>query len=388
MTQDVLEKGMEADMSIRVGQNSGTDLYGFYGIQGKAAGKTQGGLMSRGVLGRQSGLMKDVAQFAGNFYESRKKDTGTGLRRFMDEAEQYPGRIAEESRNYANSLNSARASKNKTDVMVKRLWYNYKSISTQLMRAKTSYSARQVVSNARRTVVRLKRQKGLEEYDEREIDFAITHAQAMERVARKRMKHLQEEELVKVTGGPCEAELEELEREEEKASESDSRVEETSLDTPQTEEDAMEQLMEEYQQLMEEYQQMAEASSQEMLSDFQDMMEESMEKLMEESGLSELADSLFSDSEPVMDPADYKMMKLKHRMEELKAIAKADSEYLKALFHKYEQDKAGGVMPSVGGNFGGNAGNSGMQGASVSVAGSGAPAPCGAGIGATVDVSL
>ena len=45
--------------------------------------------------------------------------------------------------------------------------------------------------------MRLKRQKQNSDSDSEEIDAAIAHAQAMERVAKKKAKHLEEEEMVK-----------------------------------------------------------------------------------------------------------------------------------------------------------------------------------------------
>lgn len=76
----------------------------------------------------------------------------------------------------------------------KRLQYNFKQISTQIMRSKTSSSARQVVSKARQQVATLQRNAKNGDYDETELRNAIIHAQKMERIAQKRMKHLKQEE--------------------------------------------------------------------------------------------------------------------------------------------------------------------------------------------------
>lgn len=53
--------------------------------------------------------------------------------------------------------------------------------------------------------MRLKRQKqnSDSDSDSEEIDAAIAHAQAMERVAKKKAKHLEEEEMMKAAGGIC-----------------------------------------------------------------------------------------------------------------------------------------------------------------------------------------
>lgn len=57
-----------------------------------------------------------------------------------------------------------------------------------------------VVGQAEREVLRLKREKMKENVDETEIDAAINHAKAMERVARRKVKHLLQEELAKASG--------------------------------------------------------------------------------------------------------------------------------------------------------------------------------------------
>ena len=76
----------------------------------------------------------------------------------------------------------------------KRLQYNFKRISAQIMRSKTSGSASQVVSKARQQVAMLQRKTKNGDYDETELRNAIIHAQKMERIARKRVKHLEQEE--------------------------------------------------------------------------------------------------------------------------------------------------------------------------------------------------
>lgn len=372
-------------MSIRVGQNSGVDSRLFGGIRPNTAGKANNRLMSRGIWGQQSGMKKDVAQFASQFYGNQKKDATVQR---METNAWYPGRIAQESADYARSLNNARASSRKTSTQVKKLQYNYKAISTQILGAKTSLRARQVVLKARRMVAQLKRQKGKDEYDEGEVELAITHAQAMERVARKRERHLREEELVKVTGGFCEGELREEDIEDREGLAAEEQAHELPEDGRQVTEESMEQMMEEFAGLMEEYQQMAGKASDEMMAEYQKMMEEAMREMMEDSGLSELADEMFSAVDSRMDPADYNMMKLKHRQDEMRAIARADSAYLKALFEKYEQDRGKSLMPLSGGGSPGvnvDLGSLAGQGFTVSMSDGSVSAGC---VGASVDVSL
>lgn len=63
--------------------------------------------------------------------------------------------------------------------------------------------ARLAAAQARREILRLKSQKQSGKYDNEELEAAIEHAKAMERVAKKKARHLEEEEMAKCTGGPC-----------------------------------------------------------------------------------------------------------------------------------------------------------------------------------------
>lgn len=90
-------------------------------------------------------------------------------------------------------------------------------------------------------------------------------------------------------------------------------------------------------------------------------MSDSLRDLMEEMGLDGLSDTAVSVNRE-MDPADLKMMKIKHRNKEMKDIVKADAEYLKAVFDHLEKMKDNAVIPT--GNTG--AVSSGMTGTSFS----------------------
>ena len=69
-----------------------------------------------------------------------------------------------------------------------------------------------------------------------------------------------------------------------------------------------------------------------------------MTDMLSEMGLDELLD-IFSSVKQDMDPTDLKLMKIKHRTKELKEIAKADAEYLKAIFEHLEKQKSGPSAP-------------------------------------------
>ena len=106
---------------------------------------------------------------------------------------------------YSESLRNQRQQTKNTTLALKKLKYQFKNISSKILRSKTSQAAKQAVGQARREIMRLKRQKqnSDSDSDSEEIDAAIAHAQAMERVAKKKAKHLEEEEMMKAAGTPC-----------------------------------------------------------------------------------------------------------------------------------------------------------------------------------------
>ena len=94
----------------------------------------------------------------------------------------------------------------------KKLQYNHREVSAMILRAKTSFSASLTVSSARTKLVSLSKKAGTGEYDEEELRHAIIHAQSIVRVAKKRLKHLKQEEAEKKA---IDDELLELEEEKE-----------------------------------------------------------------------------------------------------------------------------------------------------------------------------
>lgn len=223
---------------------------------------------------------------------------------------------------YGKSIRSERQQKKDSLISLKTLKYQFKSISSKLMSAKTSTSARMVVGQAEREVLRLKREKMKENVDETEIDAAINHAKAMERVARRKVKHLLQEELAKASGKcsmPEEKETDDIK------SDSAGNERSNNEDICESEEcsDVIDKINAETAKL-----------SEEML----DTISEAMNDLMEEFGFEEAPES---------DPEDIKMMIIKHRNREMKEIAKADSEYLKAVFDHLEEMKSG-AAPVMG----------------------------------------
>lgn len=196
----------------------------------------------------------------------------------------------------------------------KRLPYNFKKVSSQIMMSKTSTGARKAVTLARGTLVMLLRKVKTGEYDDKELENAIIHARKMERIARKRMKHMQQEERAKQSGSAL-LDLEEYE-------ESESETEETGEEQDfELSEEELEELMQELQEFMKEFQ---------------------------EESLQELADELLASVPEDVDPEELERLKKKHRSEELQEIVKADMEYLKALFDKLEKEKQSNSSGSSG----------------------------------------
>lgn len=305
--------------------------------------------------------------------------------------------IVTSSLSYSESLRNQRQQTKNTTLALKKLKYQFKNISSKILRSKTSQAAKQAAGQARREVLRLKRQKQNSDSDSEEIDAAIAHAQAMERVAKKKAKHLEEEELAKAAGGICQgdriceeetkdvqdAEAENAQNEEEMSAEGSADEVSGVLSAYEYAADSYD--ISDYIDLgMDEFYAQAGDFMSEMSDFTSEMMQEmsdSLRDLMEEMGLDVESDTVVSVNRE-MDPADLKMMKIKHRNKEMKDIVKADAEYLKAVFDRLEKMKDNPVIPS-GGGVSLSAGYSGTS-FSADAAGIGAqvaPAP-------VIDISL
>lgn len=210
----------------------------------------------------------------------------------------------------------------------KRLPYNFKEISTQIMLAKTSGGAARVAAKAHRNVIMLQKKRRSGEYDDKEVEQAMIHAKKLVRIAKKRKKHLEQEEKAKGSESRLveEGEYEKLEAEDtgEGGKEEQDR-------------EALEELAEECREMMDE-------SMEELYA--------SMEEAEEAMGLRELADEFLGGAQKELDPEELERLKKKHRSEELKEIIEADMKYLKALFDKMEKERQegfGGVSLQLGG---------------------------------------
>lgn len=217
---------------------------------------------------------------------------------------------------------------------LKRLQYNFKQISAMIMSTKTSNAASQVVSKAKRKVATLERQKYSGQYDPEALDNAIKHAKRIERVAKKKMKHLRQEEAAENNDTVCVSELDEILENEEETLE--IVPEETS-----SEEEMLENSEEELRRLMQE---------------LADAMREAEEEMSEEFSLNDLLEI----PDRNMSPEDLERLKKKHRFEEMREIMEADMKYLKAMFEKLAREQQANAAKS-------SSSNSGSQGSSMSV---------------------
>ena len=249
-----------------------------------------------------------------------------------------PASVVDSTLSYGEKIRESRNSSKNTASQLKKLKYNFKDISSQIRKAKSSVNAKQVASKARREVVQLKAKLQTGKYDDEELQAAIEHAKSMERAAKKKARHLEEEELIKITDkSNGEAEI---------ASEIETEVEEQAEET-------IEEYKEELEESMEES---IEEVSEEMMA----LMTEAMEDMVDDT-LEELMDGMMVITDFEMTEDEFKEFKTKHRTSEDKDMLEADAKYLKAIFDMYEKRMGSGesinigngdVMPSANYDFG------------------------------------
>ena len=246
----------------------------------------------------------------------------------------------------------------------KKLNYNFKRLSNQIMRTKTSVNAKQLVTKAKFQIADLKMKLLSGDYSYEEIHNAIVHAEKIARVAKKRMKNLEQEEYIEKTGRNDELDLEEMQ-------ERQGKQQGEILDTTGMSKEEMERLMQELQEELE-------------------RIEEDLEKAMEDSA--ELMEEFIQGSNRQMDPEDLEELKKKHRSEELRDIMEADMEYLKALFNRLAREKESAGSGSSN-NSSDSSGNMSISGVSLEIGGVDVPVETAAeapveAAGASVDVSV
>lgn len=194
----------------------------------------------------------------------------------------------------------------------KKLRYNFKRLSNQIMQSRTSLNAKQLTSRSKFQIADLRLKLSSGDYDYTEVHNALKHAEKIARIAKKKLKHLQEEEFYEKTGAAA------AEEEQEELEESSEGL--NTIDTSGMSQEEMERLMKEIQEEMQK-------------------IEEEMEEAMNSRDyLSEFMQGGGGE----MSPKDLEELKKKHRTEEMKDIMEADLEYLKAFFNKLSKEKEEG----------------------------------------------
>lgn len=222
----------------------------------------------------------------------------------------------------SETLRTQRQSTKDSTLAQKKLNYQSKSVSAKILRSKTSTAAREAVRSAKQEVVKLKRAKASGQYDAEEVEAALQHAKAMERVAKKKVKHLEEEEAAKRVGhggGLCVDNYG-----------TDEKVEEPEKDDAFSAEETDEAL---------EAEESAEELAAKLSEEFTEEMSDSLAEMASEV-IDSLSEVVYSGGGET-DPEDIKEMELKHRNKENKEMVKADADYLKQLFDRYERIRSG-----------------------------------------------
>ncbi|MBQ3899833.1 MAG: hypothetical protein II741_08355, partial [Lachnospiraceae bacterium] len=228
-------------------------------------------------------------------------------------------------------------------------------------------AAKSAVSVAKREVLRLKRLKGSGEYEAEEIDAALTHAKSMERIARKKAAHLEQEEMIQVTddgtGTMSLKDALEAEKNKDTNAENEDQDEYTDILNELTGEDSAYETSEAgyademppdtefLTEAMTDFTNEISAQMEDLAAEMSEEMSALMEEIsMEMQELMETFDLMEELSAPVgkMNASDFKMLKIKHRGDEMKEIAKADKEYLKAIFKHQSEAGKSAINPGSG----------------------------------------
>lgn len=250
------------------------------------------------------------------------------------------------------SLTIRKSSRKKT----RKLQYNFKEISARILQTHTSGSARQILILAKGRLALLRQKAKGGEYDDRELQAAIAHAEKMERIAGKKMRHLQEEERA-AHSGSCQEESPQDEEEliagqEEPGTEADG-------DSEGLQQEARREIVRRHQEMM---------CQQQLILE---LMESTRRELAEASNMEELSDALGGSTAAAdLDSRELKQLKTKHRLEEQREIMEADMLYLKAYFQKLAQEK----QESAAGGCGSDESGSDGSGVSLELGGMEMPA--------------
>ena len=286
---------------------------------------------------KTSTVPKNVKQVIGNFAkndesEAKKADVSK-MRRVLRSgadnlAKETHMSVIDNMHLYSKALKKQRENNSNVALEKKKVRYSFKKVSSKIISSKTSTAAREAVSQAKREIEKLKAARRTGKYDPEELEAAIDHAKSMERIARKKARHLEEEEMAK----RCSP----------KEGQGGAPVVDEDIGDDK---DPVEEEIGEIRKVLREMEKKAEGGeyiesediTNEMISKITDGMEEMLDAIEE---INDLMDELGGKSVD-MDPEDIRALTIKHRNKEMKEITKADADYLKAMFEHLETLKAG-----------------------------------------------
>ncbi len=286
---------------------------------------------------KTASVPKNTRQIIGNFAkddDTEKKADVSNMRRALRKgteklAKETNMSVIDNMQLYSKALKKQRENNNNVALEKKKVKYSFKKISSKIVSSKTSMAAREAVSQAKREIQKLKAARRTGKYDPEEIEAAIDHAKAMERIARKKVRHLEEEEMAKrcssesVSSGKPAVDDEDIREDKDPVQKEIDEIR-----------DELEDVGDKAQN--EEYIESGEITN-EMISEITDGMEEMLDAIEE---LNDLLND-FAENISDMDTDDIKTMVIKHRNREMKDITKADADYMKVMFEHLENMKAG-----------------------------------------------
>ena len=260
----------------------------------------------------------------------------------------HPSQKTEENNGLA-SVDDPYGIKEMAEAEKKRLKYNYKAVSKKIMQSKDSNSAEKAVTAARQETRNLKRQAAEGKFDAEELEAALMHSKRMEAIAEKHLKFIREEETAErfQKDGNITAAF---------ASTPLIKDSESALFAKQEVDEDLRKEVRGYLESLGYKFEGAGAAGDTLARnagniDMADLTEDMTEEMTDD--FSDLSDMLDTPNLYGMEPEDVKLLKLKHRAKEMKELAEADAEYLKAVFEKLNEashtDAAVQAAGAVGG---------------------------------------
>ena len=206
----------------------------------------------------------------------------------------------------SKSLGTSKTSNKSSDKKKKRLQYNFKEVSSRILKARTSNGASKALLLARQKLSQLLRQRESGNYNDSEIARAVLHAEAMVRVAKKKKSHLITEE----------------EAQQQKKVQEDENIDE-ALDKKNSDD-------------IIDISAMSAKDVQELMEELEEELKEAEKNVQFNEELEEMTEALDKN----MDAKDLDNLKKQHRSKELRDILKVDMQYMKSLVGQLEREKA------------------------------------------------